>query len=136
MSGTLYLVATPIGNLEDITIRAVRVLGDVALIAAEDTRRTATLLRHCGITTRTTSLHAHNEQRKTSALVARLLPAALWPYASLLRLARPIGTCQGLVSPAWPRMVATISSGKRQVRVRDSMLTQLPMPLPCMSTHS
>ena len=73
MSGTLYLVATPIGNLEDITLRAVRILGEVRLIAAEDTRRTATLLRHCGITTRTTSLHAHNEQRKTSALVARLL---------------------------------------------------------------
>ena len=60
MSGTLYLVATPIGNLEDITRRAVRILGEVQLIAAEDTRRTARLLRHYGITTRTTSLHEHN----------------------------------------------------------------------------
>ncbi len=73
MSGTLYLVATPIGNLEDITLRAVRILGEVRLIAAEDTRRTATLLRHYGITTRTTSLHEHNERRKASTLIARLL---------------------------------------------------------------
>ena len=73
MSGTLYLVATPIGNLEDITLRAIRILGEVRLIAAEDTRRTAKLLRHYGITTRTTSLHEHNERQKTSTLVARLL---------------------------------------------------------------
>ena len=73
MSGTLYLVATPIGNLEDITLRAVRILGEVQLIAAEDTRRTARLLRHYGITTRTTSLHDHNERQKTPMLVARLL---------------------------------------------------------------
>ena len=73
MSGTLYLVATPIGNLEDITLRAVRILGEVRLIAAEDTRRTAKLLRHYGVTTRTTSLHEHNERQKTSMLVARLL---------------------------------------------------------------
>ena len=73
MSGTLYLVATPIGNLEDITLRTVRILGEVRLIAAEDTRRTARLLRHYGITTRTTSLHEHNERKKTPTLVARLL---------------------------------------------------------------
>mgnify|MGYP000509991536 FL=1 len=73
MSGTLNLVATPIGNLEDITLRAVRILGEVQLIAAEDTRRTARLLRHYGITTRTTSLHEHNERQKTATLVARLL---------------------------------------------------------------
>ena len=73
MSGTLYLVATPIGNLEDITLRAVRILGEVQLIAAEDTRRTAKLLRHYGITTRTTSLHEHNERQKTPTLIARLL---------------------------------------------------------------
>ena len=73
MSGTLNLVATPIGNLEDITLRAVRILSEVRLIAAEDTRRTARLLRHYGITTRTTSLHEHNERQKTATLVARLL---------------------------------------------------------------
>ena len=72
MPGTLFIVATPIGNLEDITARALRVLRDVALIAAEDTRRTAHLLARYAITTRTTSLHEHNETRKTPALVERL----------------------------------------------------------------
>ena len=70
--GTLYIVATPIGNLEDVTLRALRVLGEVSIIAAEDTRRTAMLLRHHGIRTVTTSFHAHNERQKGSALLARL----------------------------------------------------------------
>ena len=73
MPGTLYLVATPIGNLEDITFRAVRVLGEVQLVAAEDTRRTATLLRHYEIRTPTISLHDHNERARTPRLVARIL---------------------------------------------------------------
>ena len=64
MPGTLFVVATPIGNLEDITARALRVLREVALIAAEDTRRTAHLLARYAITTPTTSLHEHNEARK------------------------------------------------------------------------
>ena len=72
MAGTLYVVATPIGNLEDITVRALRILREVALIAAEDTRRTAHLLSRYGITTPTTSLHEHNEHRKSASLVARL----------------------------------------------------------------
>ena len=72
MPGTLYVVATPIGNLEDITARALRVLGEVALIAAEDTRRTAHLLSRYAIRTPTTSLHEHNETRKTPALIERL----------------------------------------------------------------
>jgi 16S rRNA (cytidine1402-2'-O)-methyltransferase len=72
MAGTLFVVATPIGNLEDITARALRVLREVALIAAEDTRRTAHLLARYGISTRTTSLHEHNERGKASTLIARL----------------------------------------------------------------
>src|SRR5215472_16186509 len=72
MSGTLFIVATPIGNLEDITARALRVLGEVAVIAVEDTRRTAHLLARYAITTPTTSLHEHNETRKTPALIGRL----------------------------------------------------------------
>lgn len=71
--GTLYLCATPIGNLEDITLRALRVLREAALIAAEDTRRTRTLLQHYGIDTPVTSYHAHNEAQKCDAIVARLL---------------------------------------------------------------
>src|SRR5437868_5447162 len=72
MPGTLFVVATPIGNLEDITVRALRILREVALIAAEDTRRTAHLLTRYAITTPTTSLHEHNETRKGPALLARL----------------------------------------------------------------
>jgi 16S rRNA (cytidine1402-2'-O)-methyltransferase len=71
--GTLFVVATPIGNLEDITLRAIRVLREVSLIAAEDTRRTSRLLNHLGITTRATSLHEHNEHDRTLPLVERLL---------------------------------------------------------------
>src|SRR5436853_563601 len=69
MPGTLFVVAKPIGNLEDITLRALRVLRDVAVIAAEDTRRTAHLLARHAIATRTTSLHEHNEAAKSGALV-------------------------------------------------------------------
>ena len=73
MPGTLFVVATPIGNLEDVTLRALRVLREVAVIAAEDTRRTARLLQHYSISTPTTSLHEHNERQKTLALVERLI---------------------------------------------------------------
>jgi 16S rRNA (cytidine1402-2'-O)-methyltransferase len=73
MPGTLFLVATPIGNLEDITFRAVRVLRDVSVIAAEDTRRTATLLAHYQIGTPTTSLHDHNEHSRVPTLLRRLV---------------------------------------------------------------
>lgn len=71
--GTLYLVSTPIGNLEDITLRALRVLGEVDIIAAEDTRRTGQLLRHFGLRTRQESYHDHNKEQKTKTLLRRLL---------------------------------------------------------------
>jgi 16S rRNA (cytidine1402-2'-O)-methyltransferase len=72
MTGTLFVVATPIGNLEDITVRALRVLREVSIIAAEDTRRTARLLARHAIATSTTSLHEHNEAAKTPGLLSRL----------------------------------------------------------------
>ncbi len=70
--GVLYLVATPIGNLEDITFRAVRVLKEAGLIACEDTRQTAKLLGHYGIETSTVSYHEHNELRRAEELLDKL----------------------------------------------------------------
>lgn len=71
--GTLYLVATPIGNLEDITYRAVKTLQNVDLIAAEDTRQTLKLLNHLNISKPQISYHRHNEDVKTEGLIERLL---------------------------------------------------------------
>ncbi|MDQ2975932.1 MAG: 16S rRNA (cytidine(1402)-2'-O)-methyltransferase [Acidobacteriota bacterium] len=69
MAGTLYLVSTPIGNLEDITHRAVRLLGEVDVIACEDTRHTRKLLNHYGISTKTISYHEHNERERAAELL-------------------------------------------------------------------
>ena len=75
-AGTLYLVSTPIGNLEDVTRRALRVLSEVDTIACEDTRHTRKLLDHYGIKTKTVSYHEHNEHERAAELVARLLEGA------------------------------------------------------------
>lgn len=104
MAGTLYIVGTPIGNLEDVTMRALRVLREVDLIAAEDTRRTARLLQHYSIATATTSLHEHNEHGKAPHLIARLqagesmalvsdagMPLVSDPGSLLVRAARAAG---------------------------------------------
>jgi 16S rRNA (cytidine1402-2'-O)-methyltransferase len=104
MAGTLFVVATPIGNLEDISARALRVLGEVALIAAEDTRHTGHLLQRFGLTTRTTSFHEHSEKGKAADLVERLkagdsialvsdagTPTISDPGTHLVRLARDAG---------------------------------------------
>ncbi len=72
MPASLYVVSTPIGNLDDITLRAIKVLKAVGLIAAEDTRRTAILLRHFGISTPATSLHEHNERQKLPQVLGKL----------------------------------------------------------------
>lgn len=72
MSGALYIVPTPIGNLEDVTFRAVRVLKEVDLIAAEDTRHSQVLLNHYDIRTPVTSYHEHNERSKARELVEQL----------------------------------------------------------------
>jgi 16S rRNA (cytidine1402-2'-O)-methyltransferase len=71
-TGRLYLVATPIGNLEDITVRALRLLGEADLIACEDTRHTAKLLQHYGINKPTLSYHEHNEASRADQLLHRL----------------------------------------------------------------
>ncbi len=72
MSGVLYVVATPIGNLEDMTYRAVRILAEVDLIAAEDTRHSRTLLEHYGIRTAQISYHEHNEEGRAEQLLEHL----------------------------------------------------------------
>lgn len=104
MAGTLFVVATPIGHLEDISLRALRVLREVAVVAAEDTRRTGNLLRHFEIPTRLISLHHHNEDQKTGELLARLgrgesvalvsdagTPGISDPGSGLVRKARAAG---------------------------------------------
>ena len=107
MPGTLYVVATPIGNLEDFTLRAIRVLQEVHLIAAEDTRRTATLLRHYSISTPTTSFHAHNEQQKQAPLLSKL------EQGQLVALVSDAGT--PTLSDPGTRLVA--AAHKRGIRV-------------------
>ena len=72
MNGKLYIVATPIGNLEDITLRALRILKDVDIIAAEDTRQTLKLLNHFEISKPLMSYHRHNEEIKSSILIEKL----------------------------------------------------------------
>ena len=101
MPGTLFVVATPIGNLEDLSFRALRTLREVDLIAAEDTRRTSRLLAHYEIRKSLVSLHEHNEHREAPRLAARLergesialvtdagTPGISDPGAHLVRLAR------------------------------------------------
>jgi 16S rRNA (cytidine1402-2'-O)-methyltransferase len=104
MPGTLFVVATPIGNLEDLTFRALRTLKEVDAVAAEDTRRTSKLLAHYGISRRLVSLHEHNEHREAPKLVARIAagesvalvsdagtPAISDPGTTLVRLCREAG---------------------------------------------
>ena len=79
---TLYMVATPIGNLEDITLRAVRVLKEADVIACEDTRHTGKLLKHFGILTRTISCHAHNEAQSAEGIIKLLREGKTTAYVS------------------------------------------------------
>jgi 16S rRNA (cytidine1402-2'-O)-methyltransferase len=92
MSATLYVVATPIGNLEDITFRAVRILKEVDWIACEDTRQTAKLLQHYEIGTPMISYHEHNEMERARELVSRMLsgsPGALVSDAGMPLVSDP-----------------------------------------------
>jgi 16S rRNA (cytidine1402-2'-O)-methyltransferase len=78
MSGKLYLVPTPIGNLEDMTLRGLRILKEVTLVLAEDTRTSKRLLQHFEIETPLRAFHAHNEHKVTDRIVAELQAGAEW----------------------------------------------------------
>ncbi|MGI4827455.1 MAG: 16S rRNA (cytidine(1402)-2'-O)-methyltransferase [Janthinobacterium lividum] len=100
----LYLVATPIGNLEDMTLRGLRVLRSVDRIACEDTRQTVKLLNHFGIKKPTVSYHLHNEQDRSSELVAQLIAGARIAVVS------DAGT-PGIADPGEPLVRAAIAAG-------------------------
>jgi 16S rRNA (cytidine1402-2'-O)-methyltransferase len=100
----LYLVSTPIGNLEDITLRAVRILKEVDLIACEDTRHTGRLLGHFGISKPTISYHEHNEQERAAELVQRMLGG------QSIAMVTDAGT-PGISDPAYRIVKAAIERG-------------------------
>jgi 16S rRNA (cytidine1402-2'-O)-methyltransferase len=102
---TLFVVATPIGNLEDISIRALRVLDEVSLIAAEDTRKTRQLLSAFGLSTPTTSYHEHNKVSKLPALLSRL---AEGDVALVSEAGMP-----GISDPGYELVVAAVERGIR-----------------------
>src|SRR4030043_251425 len=116
----LYLVATPIGNLEDVTLRALRVLGEVALIAAEDTRTTRKLLAHHGIRARLTSYHEHNKAQKIPCILSALeqgdvalvseagMPAVSDPGVDLVAAAVAAGVA-GVAVPGPPAVVPPLA---------------------------
>jgi 16S rRNA (cytidine1402-2'-O)-methyltransferase len=110
MAGALYIVATPIGNLEDITLRALRVLKEVDLIAAEDTRHTRILLDHHGIRTSLTSYHEHNERAKAQELVRQLEKGVN------IALVSDAGT-PAISDPGYRLVVAAITAGVRVVPI-------------------
>lgn len=123
-SGILYLVATPIGNLEDVTLRALRILKEVDWIAAEDTRRTRILLTNHGINQRVHSYHAHNEHRKLPQFLDRLkegqkgalvtdagTPAISDPGFLLAREARGAGVDVVVIPGPSAVLTALLSSG-------------------------
>jgi 16S rRNA (cytidine1402-2'-O)-methyltransferase len=117
MPGTLFVVATPIGNLEDITLRAIRTLKEADLIAAEDTRRTAKLLAHYEIRRPVVSLHEHNEYREAPRLVERL------KSGDAIALVSDAGT-PGIADPG-ARLVAA---------ARDAGVRVTPIPGPSAVT--
>jgi len=108
--GTLFVVATPLGNLEDITLRALRVLKEVGMIAAEDTRHSRKLLAHYGITTPLTSYYDENERHKAPALVEQV------KHGKSLALISDAGT-PGIADPGYHLVRAAIAAGVRVVPI-------------------
>ena len=90
--GSLYVVATPIGNLDDISARALNILRSVALIAAEDTRHSARLMQHFGISTPLAACHEHNEREEGSRFIVRLLAGDGLPGLGAVNVSLRIST--------------------------------------------
>ena len=123
----LYLVATPIGNLEDITYRAVRILGAVGLIAAEDTRTTRKLLNRYGVRNRLVSFHNYSGPGRVQGLIDLLA-------AQDVALVSDAGT-PGLSDPGYPLVKAAIQQGVPVIPVRARRLSTRPwLPLACLRT--
>jgi 16S rRNA (cytidine1402-2'-O)-methyltransferase len=111
--GTLYIVSTPIGNLEDVSARAARILGEVGVVLAEDTRRTGVLLHHLGLRVPMVSLHRHNERERETEVLERLAG----------------GTSVALVSDAGTPLVS--DPGERLVAaVHEAGFPVIPVPGP------
>jgi 16S rRNA (cytidine1402-2'-O)-methyltransferase len=110
MSGTLFVVSTPIGNLEDITFRAIRVLKEVDLIACEDTRHTQKLLNHYGIKNRTISYHEHNERERAAQLIKTI------QEGSNVAVVSDAGT-PGISDPGFRLVQLASSNGLRVVSI-------------------
>jgi 16S rRNA (cytidine1402-2'-O)-methyltransferase len=110
MPGILYIVATPIGNLEDMTMRAIRTLKEADVIAAEDTRHTQVLLKHFAINTPLTSYHEHNERTKTGQLIPRL------ERGESIALVSDAGT-PAISDPGYRLVLAAIGAGIRVVPI-------------------
>ena len=110
MPGILYIVATPIGNLEDMTLRAIRTLKEADVIAAEDTRHTQVLLKHFAVNTPLTSYHEHNEAVKTDQLLNRL------EGGESIALVSDAGT-PAISDPGYRLVVAAIGAGIRVVPI-------------------
>ena len=126
-AGTLYVVATPIGNLDDISARALRILGQVALIAAEDTRHSVRLLQHFGIATPLAACHEHNERDQGGRFLARGMPAQVYEAAVHQRavliefdsVAQATGAHD---SPEYQRALKALGNGaERDIRIVEAM---------------
>lgn len=104
--GTLFLVATPIGNLEDVSARALRVLREADLVAAEDTRHTRRLLTHFGIEASVVSLHEHNERARAASLIERVQDG------QTVALVTDAGS-PGIADPGFPVVRAAVAAGVR-----------------------
>ncbi|GAB2696442.1 16S rRNA (cytidine(1402)-2'-O)-methyltransferase [Aliiglaciecola aliphaticivorans] len=144
-TGTLFIVSTPIGNLDDITHRAIKVLNDVDLIAAEDTRHSQKLLQHWGVSTRMTAVHDHNEKLISDRLIEQLkggMNIALISDAGTPLISDPgynlVNRCteQGVTVVPIPGVCAAIAALSASGLPTDQFLFHGFLPVKQMAKHS